>query len=149
MRQNFPELAKVDPDHITLCINGVVGGQRRKIRISSMAWDRMLPNLARYEVLDIVLKDPLIVVDPSGDESLPNYEDVKEKYGSDGFLSPSRGPSPRHKSVPLPKTKDILVSGFTRPLSRPPSSSSRSPSPSQKPSSNPSWVKGLFAKRSQ
>ena len=96
-----------------------------------MAWTAILPSLARYEVLDISVNPEIVVESPGGDY-LPNYEDVKEKSGTDNFLAPSRGPSPNKKTVPLPQPHER--------------SRSRSPSPS---SGMAEWAKSLFGKRAQ
>ena len=79
-----------------------------------MAWSAVVPTLARFEVLEIFLKPeapkgaPSIAVNDGSAldlDSLPNYEDVKEKSGGADFLSPSRAPSPYMKQLSLDEVR--------------------------------------------
>ncbi|KAI0794272.1 hypothetical protein C8Q74DRAFT_1215626 [Fomes fomentarius] len=86
-RQNYRELAGVNPDYIALYVNGLVGGERRKIRVSAMAWEPMLPKFRTFEVLDIAIETP------SNDEP-PDYEDNREKCRSvNSKIASSREPT--------------------------------------------------------
>ncbi|KAI0686776.1 hypothetical protein C8T65DRAFT_676771 [Cerioporus squamosus] len=144
----FPELASLEPERISICVNGSVQRQRTLIRIGPMAWTSVVLSLARYEVLEVVVKNPDIVVDSADAadvDALPNYEDVKEKSGSCDFLAPSRGPSPRYKNIPLPELQRLAAKNA---IAR---SRSHSPAPSR-PSSSSSisdWAKGLFGKKAE
>lgn len=144
----FPELASIEPEHISICVNGCVQRQRTLIRIGPMAWASVVPTLARYEVLEILVKNPEIVIDSADPvDALPNYEDVKEKSGSSDFLAPSRGPSPAKKIIPLPELQRIVEKNSGR-SSRSPSPSSSRPS-SMSSSSISDWAKGLFGKKAE
>lgn len=131
MQASFDELSSIDADHITICVNAMVGGKRTHIRIGPAAWSKVLPSLARYEVLDIFVKNPKIVVDSA--DAPPTYEDAKAKSGTDNFLAPSRGPTPQNS----PKHK---------PLTLPYHSSRSNLSPSAVGSTK--WTKVIFNKRS-
>ncbi|RPD53337.1 hypothetical protein L226DRAFT_473347 [Lentinus tigrinus ALCF2SS1-7] len=145
----FPELASIEPEHISICVNGCVQRQRTLIRIGPMAWASVVPTLARYEVLEVIIKNPEIVVDsvdPADADGLPNYEDVKEKTGSSDFLAPSRGPSPHKKFIPLPEMQRIAEKNAAR--SRSPSPATSRPS-SASSSSISDWAKSLFGKKAE
>ncbi|KAI0752987.1 hypothetical protein C8Q80DRAFT_1149499 [Daedaleopsis nitida] len=133
VQASFDELSNVDADHITICVNAMVGGKRTHIRIGPAAWSKVLPLLARYEVLDIIVKNPKIVVDSA--DTPPTYEDVKANSGSETLLLPSRGPTPQN----TPKHKTATLSQYF-----PGSHARLSPA-----SMGSSWTKGhIFNKRS-
>lgn len=134
-KTNYKELKDVDPSRFTFCIIAVVAGQRQHIRISPSSWPIVLTKLRRYEVLDILVEPdtlPDIIVHSATDiDSLPTYEDIREKSGTDDFLAPSRHPSPQVKSIPLETIR--AVQRYPR---RTPSPARSSPSRSSSPSSS-------------
>ncbi|KAH9889539.1 hypothetical protein C8Q73DRAFT_708033 [Cubamyces lactineus] len=140
-RQVFPELASVDPERISISINGTVNKQRQLIRIGAMAWNSVITSRARYEVLDITVT-PEIVID-AHDQPPPEYFTVKEKTSHDDFLSPSRAPSPRpvHKIIPVPGAP-----ARSRCRSRSPSPHHPNGGPSTSPRNAIDWAKSLFGK---
>ena len=85
MRQVFKQLRNVDPERIAICVNGIVNKERKHVRIGPMAWNAIVPTLARFEVLDIFI-DPVEDSQPSDTDEksvggisaggLPDYEDV-------------------------------------------------------------------------
>ena len=85
MRQVFKQLRNVDSERIAICVNGIVNKERKHVRIGPMAWNAVVPTLARFEVLDIFI-EPVGDSQPSdsGEKSvggasaggLPDYEDV-------------------------------------------------------------------------
>ncbi|RDX41398.1 hypothetical protein K466DRAFT_500476 [Polyporus arcularius HHB13444] len=145
----FPELASLEPDRISICVNASVQRKRTLIYIGPMAWTSVIQGLARYEVLEVVVKNPDIVIDSADAtdvDALPHYEDVKEKCEpSDFHLAPSRGPSPGHKYIPLPELQRLAAKNA---IAR-----SRSQSPAaRRPSSSGSmadWARGLFGKKAE
>lgn len=105
-REVFPSLAQVPSDAISICVNGIVAGNRQLIRISPMSWPDVLPSLARYEVLDILVDSSAIAMGaPIDPDSLPNYEEIKARTDSAGKLlsgSSSSASSPSYiKNAPL------------------------------------------------
>ena len=128
-KEEFEEIRDIDPSRISICVNGVVTGRRQLIRVGPAAWDAVMDSLSRYEILDILVKNPRIVVNTPDSffDTLPNYEDVKKASGNDDkLISASRAPSPLSGNTAL------------RSSSR---SSSRSPSRPQKPKTD--WAKTI------
>ncbi|CDO76940.1 hypothetical protein BN946_scf184709.g2 [Trametes cinnabarina] len=136
-RDLFPELASVDPQRIGISINAMVSKKRELIRISPMAWQPVLASRKQYEVLDITLHNPKIIVHDA--EQPPAYLDATEKGWFDLVLDPSRAPSPinGHTFIPFPGSK-----------TKPRTSSSSPTSPCCPPKSPVGWAMSLLGKKS-
>ncbi|KAJ3526369.1 hypothetical protein NM688_g8269 [Phlebia brevispora] len=100
-RTEFPELLATKPEHVTLWVNATVKGQKEKVRVSNMAYDDIVRNLVRHEIVDIVIMEtppasPRVVVTDM--EAPPVYdadEKTRREYLSiDTTNSRSRSPSP-------------------------------------------------------
>ncbi|EJF57599.1 hypothetical protein DICSQDRAFT_157294 [Dichomitus squalens LYAD-421 SS1] len=148
-KTNYKELKHVDEDCITFCVIATVAGVKQHIRVSPASWPIVVSKLHRYEVLDIVLQFddddtiPDIIVHSAKDvESLPTYEDIREKTGMDDFLAPSCHSSPQVKSIPLETIR--AVQRYPR---RTPSPARSSHSKSSSPSSSlTDLAKSLFGR---
>lgn len=97
----FRELDDAKLANISIYVTVTIRGQQSKARISAMAWPEVAPNLASFEVLDIVLEqersrpNPRVIVSDTPD--LPPYT-PGEKSSYDFLDAPSEPPSSRSRS---------------------------------------------------
>ncbi|PCH36713.1 hypothetical protein WOLCODRAFT_140559 [Wolfiporia cocos MD-104 SS10] len=95
-KQVFPELADVDRHRITFSVSVKPTKDGNHVQIGPMAWQAVAAQLARYEILEVIV-NPAVVVE-GADDGPPQYADAVappsvEKQEKSQFLS-SRSPSP-------------------------------------------------------
>ena len=107
--QEFRELDEAKHGSISIYVTVTIKGQQSKARISAMAWPEVAPNLASFEVLDIIVEqersrqNPRVIINDASD--LPPYT-PDEKRGRDFLDIPSHSESTSMRShSPTPSTR--------------------------------------------
>lgn len=121
----FPEdLRPIPASQLSLTVLSNTPRGKRTVYISPMAWNAVSNNLATYEIIDIVVKPPVIVLNDNQEPELPpDYDDLcmpdtktPYSYPYPNDASPkSRRPSPGRRS-PSPSAKSGVKGWLERVL---------------------------------